>query len=55
MRRITGTAFHFIAFRFITGRTLIQPGKVSATLMDSERPFSFLFPDTESVQHLLRT
>lgn len=38
-------------FRFMTGRTLGQPEKASATLMDSERSFAFLFPDPESEQH----
>ena len=46
--RITGAAFRFIT----GGRTLEQPGKASATAMDSERPFAFLFSDPESVQHL---
>ncbi|KAH9036115.1 hypothetical protein EDB85DRAFT_795377 [Lactarius pseudohatsudake] len=36
-------------FRFITGRPFGQPG--SATAMDPERSFAFLFPDPESVQH----
>ncbi|KAH9174954.1 hypothetical protein EDB89DRAFT_426186 [Lactarius sanguifluus] len=38
-------------FRFITGRPFGQPG-ASATAMDPERSFAFLFPDPESVQHL---
>ncbi|KAI9465269.1 hypothetical protein BJY52DRAFT_674628 [Lactarius psammicola] len=39
-------------FRFVTGRTLGQPGKASATaIVDSERSFAFRFPDPESLQH----
>lgn len=37
-------------FRFITGRPFGQPG-ASATAMDPERSFAFLFPDPESIQH----
>ena len=37
-------------FRFVTGRIVGQPGKASATAMDSERSFALLFPDPESVQ-----
>jgi len=44
--RITGAAS-----RLLSGRTLGQPGKASATAMDSEQPFPFLFPDPESMQH----
>jgi hypothetical protein len=39
------------ASRFIKGRTLGQPEKASATAMDSERSFAFLFPDPEREQH----
>jgi hypothetical protein len=39
------------AFRFMTGRTVGQPEKASATAMDSERSFGFLFPDPEREQH----
>jgi len=38
------------AFRFMTGRTVGQPEKASATAMDSELSFGFLFPDPESEQ-----
>ena len=44
--RITGAAF-----RFITGRTLEQPGDASAPATDSEPSAAFLFPDPECVQH----
>lgn len=35
----------------MTGRTLGQPEKASATVMDSERSSAFLFPDPESEQY----
>jgi hypothetical protein len=38
-------------FRFMTGRTVGQPEKASATAMDSEPSFGFLFPDPESEHH----
>ncbi|KAF8270519.1 hypothetical protein EI94DRAFT_777188 [Lactarius quietus] len=46
MHRTTGATF-----RFMTGRTLGQSGKASATATDSERSVAFLFPDPESEQH----
>ena len=35
----------------MTGRAVAQPGKASATALDSELSFGFLFPDPESEQH----